>query len=158
MPGNQQCHFSRTDPFIFHEVNLVLGFALLFLVAGCTSVTTSSMHCTSLTREDREHVFSDLDHLLVGDGFRASSASETRWGRSWENHSFSSLWKGQAELQVGAYTNSTGMNIDVFYYRGEVNANRALIDAIVACVKSDAPSAKVDVRVKKEYAPSSLSE
>jgi hypothetical protein len=142
----------------FHEVSSVLGFALFFLVAGCTSVTTSSLRCASLTQEEQEHVFSNLDHMLVGDGFRASSASETPWGRSWENHSFSMLWKGKAELQVGAYTNSTGMSIDVFYHRGGGNADKAVIDAIIACVKSNAPSATVDVKVKTEYAPSSMGE
>lgn len=142
----------------FHEVNPVLGFALFFLLAGCTSVTTSSLHYTSLTHQDQEHILADLDRMLVGDGFRGSGASETPWGRAWENHSFSPLWEGRAELQVGAYTNSTGMNIDVFCHQGPVIASKALIDAIVACVKSNAPSAKLVVKVKKEYAPSSMGE
>jgi hypothetical protein len=138
------------------KINPILGFALLLLVAGCTSVTTSSLHCTSLAYEQQAHIYSDLNLMLINDGFTTSSASETPWGKAWSNDSFSPLWQGQAYFQVGAQTNSSGMDIDVFYYRGAAGANRALVGVILACVQSNAPNAAVKIKARTEFAPSFL--
>jgi hypothetical protein len=92
--------------------------------------------------------------MLVNNGFKASTAEETAWGTAWSNgESFSPLWNGRADFQIGWETNSGGMNIDVSYYEGRASANKALVRAIVACVQSNAPNAKVKLDVKTEYAP-----
>jgi hypothetical protein len=50
------------------------------------------------------------------------------------------------------------MNIDVFYYRGGISANKALVDAILACVQSNAPSATIKIKAKTEFGPSFMGE
>ncbi|MGC9944643.1 MAG: hypothetical protein ABSE48_22705 [Verrucomicrobiota bacterium] len=140
------------------KIDPILGFALLFCVAGCSSVKTSSLHCSSLSCEEQGLIHSDLNRMLVGDGFTAASASEVPWGMAWSNDSFSPLWTGRAYFQVGAAMNPTGMDIDVCYYRGAVSANNALVDAIVACVQHDAPSSKVKIEAKAGYSPSYFKE
>ena len=77
---------------------------------------------------------------------------------AWSNSSLSPLWEGRADFQVGASTNSAGMDIDIFYYRGGRIANKAVVDAIVACVQSNAPSAQVKIKANTEVAPSFMSE
>ena len=135
----------------------MLGLAL-FGVVGCTSVTTSSLHCTSLTHGEEDRIDSDLNQMLVLGGFTGASASETPWGKCWENDSFSSLWKGRADFQVGADIDSSGMNIDVFFHRGAASANKALVQAIVSCVVSNAPNAKIKIKTNTEYDPSFMGE
>ena len=140
------------------NIKPILGFALVLCVAGCSSWRISTLRCTSLSREEQELIFSDLNHMLVSDGFKTGPASATPWGKAWDISSFSPLWKGRSEFSVGAYTNSTGMNIDVFYYRGGISANKALVDAILACVQSNAPSATIKIKAKTEFGPSFMGE
>ena len=140
------------------NIILILNFALVLSVAGCSSVTTSSLHCTPLARKEKELINSDLNSMLVRDGFHASSDSSTPWGKAWSNYSSSPLSKGRAEFQVGASTNSTALDIDVYYYRGAGRANKALVNAIVACVQRDAPRATVKIKTTTEIFPSWLKE
>jgi hypothetical protein len=140
------------------NIKPMLCFALILCVAGCTSVRTSTLNCTSLSREEQELIYSDLNRMLVNGGFRASSPSETPWGKAWDNDSFSSLWKGRAEFAVAASTNSTGMNIDVLYYRGGIDAEKALVNSVLACVQSNAPNAKVKIKTSTEIGPSFMGE
>lgn len=136
------------------KINSMPGLALLFAVVGCSSVRTSSLHCAPLSRKEQEFVYSDLNRMLVTNGFSASTHEQTPWGTAWGNaDSFSSLWKGRADFQVGESTNSTGMEIDVFYYRGGASANKALVDAIIACLRRDAPSAVVKVKSRTTLGP-----
>jgi hypothetical protein len=137
------------------NINPILGFALVLCVAGCTSVRTSTLHCTSLPREEQRLIFSDLNRMLVSDGF---TGSQVPWGMAWSNYALSPLWKGRAEFQVGASTNSAGMNIDIYYYRGGRIANKAVVDAIVACVRRNAPCAQVKIKASTEFAPSFMRE
>jgi hypothetical protein len=140
------------------NIKHILGFALVLCIGGCTSIRTSTLRCTSLSRKEQELIYSDLNRLLVSNGFTASSVSETPWGTAWENSSFSPLWKGRANFQVAASTNSPGMDIDVLYYRGGASANKALVDAILACVQSNAPSATVKIKAKREFVPAFFGE
>ena len=140
------------------NIKHILGFALVLCVAGCTSVRTSTLHCTSLSHEEQGLIFSDLNRLLVSNGFTASSPSETPWGMAWSNWTLSPLWKGRADFQVGASTNSAGMDIDIFYYRGGRIANKAVVDAIVACVQSNAPNAMVKIKASTTIGPSFMGE
>lgn len=114
---------------------------------------TSTLTYTVLSHEGRDLVYSDLNRMFVSAGFKTSSPSETPWGTAWSNDSFSPLWNGRAYFQVAWQTNSNGMDIDVLHYEGPANANKALVKAIVACVKSNAPSAAVKIKAKTEYFP-----
>jgi hypothetical protein len=140
------------------NIKPILGFALVLSVAGCTSIRTTTLHYTSLSHEEQRLVFTDLNRLLVNNGFTISNPSQTPWGIAWSNETTSPLWKGNADFQVGASTNSAGMEIDIFYYRGGRLANKALVDAIMACVQSNAPSAQVNTKASTEFAPSFMGE
>jgi hypothetical protein len=140
------------------NIKPILGFALVLCIEGCTSIRTSTLHCTSLPRKEQELIYSDLNRILVSNGFTASSASATPWGTAWENSSFSPLWKGRADFQVAASTNSTGIDIDVLYYRGGDSANKALVDAILACVQSNAPSSTIKIKAKTGLFPTFFGE
>jgi hypothetical protein len=136
------------------NIKSIFGLALILCVAGCSSMKTSTLTCTLLSHEERDITYSDLNSMLVNNGFEASTASETAWGTAWSNaKSLSPLWNGRADFQISWITNSYGMDIDVLYYKGGARANKSLVEAIVACVQSNAPSAKVKVDVKTEYAP-----
>src|SRR5260370_3716159 len=136
-----------------------LGFVLVLCVAGCSSVTTNSLHCTSLAREEQELIHSDLNRMLVSDGFTAPSPSEVPWAMGcWANSSFSPLWEGRAYFQVSSRTNSSGLDIDVFYYQGRKSANKALVEAIVGCVQSNAPNAKIKIKTSKQFPPAFMGE
>jgi hypothetical protein len=50
------------------------------------------------------------------------------------------------------------MEIDVLYYTGGRRANKALVDAIIACVLRNAPRAKVEIEARTEFAPSRFAE
>ncbi|HEY2081459.1 MAG TPA: hypothetical protein VGI88_01650 [Verrucomicrobiae bacterium] len=140
------------------NIKLNLGLLLVLCVAGCASIRTTTLHCASLSHKEQGLVFSDLNRLLVSNGFKASSPSEVPWGMAWSNWTLSPLWKGRADFEVGASTNSAGTEIDILYYRGERNANKAVVDAIVACVQSNAPSAQVKIKASTELAPSFMGE
>ena len=56
------------------------------------------------------------------------------------------------------YMDSTGMNIDVLYYKGGVSANKALVDAIVTCVQRDTPTTAFKIKAKTEFLPAFLGE
>ena len=140
------------------NIKPILGVALALCLVGCSSVTTSTLHCTPLSREQQDLIHSDLNRMLVSDGFTAANLSEVPSGPCWSNSSFSPLWKGRADFQIGEYTNTNGMDVDVFYYEGGVSANKALVKAIVGCVQSNAPSVTVKIKVKREVAPSWLGE
>jgi hypothetical protein len=135
------------------KIKWILNFALVLCVAGCSSMKTSTLTYSLLSHEERDLAYSDLNNMLVNNGFKASSASMTPWGTAWENDSFSPLWTGRARFQVAWQTNSYGMDIGVDYYEGRTSANKALVEAVVACVQSNAPNAKVKLDVKTEYAP-----
>jgi len=115
---------------------------------------TSTLTYTLVSHEEQDLVYSDLNSMLVNNGFEASTASETAWGTAWSNaKSFSPLWNGRADFQIAWVTNSYGMHIDVLHYGSGTSASKALVKAIVACVQSNAPNAKVKLDVKTEYAP-----
>jgi hypothetical protein len=128
---------------------LCLALALICVFAGCSSLTTSRLHCTSLSREEEALVDSDLNRLLTSDGYTAARPSEFPEALGW----FSPLRNGNADVSVSVYTNSYGMDIVVESYRGRVGANKALAEAIAACVKSNAPSALVNIQVTKDVFP-----
>ena len=50
------------------------------------------------------------------------------------------------------------MDIDILYYRGGRIANKAVVDAIVACVQSNAPNAKVEIKTSTDIGPSFMGE
>jgi hypothetical protein len=128
---------------------LCLTLVLICVFAGCSSLTTSRLHCTPLSREEQALVDSDLNRLLMNDGFTAARPSESPEAMEW----FSPLRNGNADVSVSVYTNSYGMDVVVESYRGRVSANKALAEAIAACVKSNAPDARVHVTVKTDYFP-----
>jgi hypothetical protein len=129
------------------KIKTILGFALTLCVAGCSSMTESQLHCTSLSREEQTLVNSDLNRLLVSKGL-------TRWNHE-EPHKvglwFAPLRKGNAEFTVSAYTNAFGMNIYVNNALHSMSARtkKALVEEIVQCVKSNAPGALVNIQVTK---------
>ena len=97
--------------------------------------------------------------MLVGNGFDSATPGEMPNGmKCWHSASFSPLWKGRASFQVSARANPDGMGIDLFYYQGRVSANKALVEAIIACVRRDAPSATVKLKAETELFPSWLKE
>lgn len=140
------------------KIKPIFGFTLVLCVAGCASVRISTLHCTSLSREEQAFVFSDLNRMLVNDGFTATTPSETPWGIAWANSTLSPLWEGRADFQVAASTNSAGMDIDIYYYRGGRIANKAVVDTIAACVQSNAPSAQVKIKASTEFVPAFFGE
>jgi hypothetical protein len=123
---------------------LVLSGGLF--VAGCSSLTESQVHCTSLSHENQGLIRSDLNRLLVSHDFTATehlSEYPSAIG-CW----FAPLRKGNADVTVSAYTNSHGMVIYVDNYGlGRGSANKTLTEAIVACVQRNAPDARVHVQV-----------
>jgi hypothetical protein len=135
---------------------LILCLALVLsgglFVVGCSSLTESQVHCTSLSHENQGLVRSDLNLLLVNHGFMATEhLSEYPSAIGWW---FAPLRKGNAEFTVSAYTNSYGMIIYVDNFGlGRGSANKPLTDVIVACIQSNAPDARVYVTVKTDYFP-----
>ena len=128
-----------------------LSLALALCVAGCSSLTTSQVDCTSLSHERQEHIRSDLDLLLVSRGFTVEEhlsdyPSPTRY---W----CAPLRNGNADFTVLATTNSEGMIIYVNTYRGQRSENKNLTKAIAACIQSNAPDAQVYVQAKTEIQP-----
>lgn len=131
---------------------LVLVLSGLLCVAGCSSLTESQVHCTSLSREKQEFIRSDLNRLLASRGFTATEhLSEYPTAIGWW---YAPLRKGDANFTVSAHTNSTGMVIYVDNFGlGRGRANKPLTAAIVACIQSNAPNARVHVQEKTDYFP-----
>jgi hypothetical protein len=128
-----------------------LALVLICVFAGCSSLTTSRLHCTSLSREEQALVDFDLNRLLVSHGFTAASQSEFPYAMGFW---FAPLRDGNADFTVSVNTNSHGMVIYVDNYGlGRGSANKPLTDAIVACIQSNAPDARVHVQVKTDYFP-----
>jgi len=128
---------------------LVLSGALC--VTGCSSLTSSQVNCISLSHEKAELVRSDLNLLLVSLGFTAARQEEFPYAAGFW---YAPLRKGNADFTVTAYTNWNGMIIYVDNYGlGRGSANKPLTDAIVACVQSNAPDARVHVTVNTDYFP-----
>jgi hypothetical protein len=133
---------------------LILCLALVLSggLFGCSSLTGSQVDCTSLSHENQVIICSDLNRLLVSHGFTATEhLSEYPTAIGWW---YAPLRKGNADFTVSAYTNSHGMIIYVDNYGlGRGSANKPLTDAIVACIQSNAPDARVHVQVKTDYFP-----
>jgi hypothetical protein len=128
---------------------LVLSGGLF--VAGCSSLTESQVHCTSLSQKNQGLIRSDLNRLLVSHGFTAARQDEFPYAVGFW---YAPLRKGNADFNVSAYTNSYGMVIFVDNYGlGRGSANKPLTEAIVACVQSNAPDARVHVQVTTTYSP-----
>jgi hypothetical protein len=134
------------------NIKPILSFALVLCVAGCSSLTRSQVDCTSLSHENQALIRSDLNLLLVSRGFTATEhLSEYPSAIGWW---FAPLRKGNADFTVSAYTNSDGMVIYVDNYGlGRGSANKPLTDAIVACVQSNVPDARVHVQATTTYSP-----
>ena len=132
------------------NIKPILSFAAALCVAGCSSLTSSQVDCTSLSHEKQGLIRSDLNLLLVNHGFAATEhLSEFPSAIGWW---FAPLRKGNTDFTVSAYTNSYGMVIYVDNYGlGRGSANKTLTEAIVACVQSNAPDALVQVRVTTDY-------
>jgi len=133
-------------------IKLILSFILALSVAGCSSLTESQVHCTLLSREKQEFILPDLNRLLASRGFTATEhLSEYPSAIGWW---YAPLRKGDAKFTVSAYTNSSAMVIYVDNFGlGRGSANKPLTDAIVACVQSNAPEARVHVQEKTDYFP-----
>jgi len=120
-------------------------------VAGCSSLTSSYVGCTSLSHENKELIRSDLNLLLVSRGFtKERQETYPNVVGFW----YAPLRKGSADFTVTAVTssNSHGMFIQVDKYGlGRGRASKPLTEAIVACVKSNAPNARVQVQFKTDY-------
>ena len=110
------------------------------------------MHCTSLSHEKLGLIRSDLNLLLVSRGFTATQhLSEYPSAIGWW---YAPLRNGDADFTVSAYTNTYGMVMYVDNFGvGRGSANKPLTDAIVACIQSNAPDARVHVQVKTDYFP-----
>jgi hypothetical protein len=107
--------------------------------------------CTSLSHENQGLIRSDLNLLLVSRGFMAEKHSDMPSAMGFW---FAPLRKGSANLTVSAYTNSYGMVIYVDNYGlGRGRANKPLTDAIVACIESNLPNARVHVQTATDYSP-----
>ena len=134
------------------NIKPILSFTLALCVAGCSSLTESQVHCTSLSHEKLEPIRSDLNRLLASRGFTATEhLSEYPTAIGWW---YAPLRKGDADFTVSAHTNSSGMVIYVDNFGlGRGGANKPLTEAIVACVQSNAPDARVHVQVKTDYFP-----
>ncbi len=131
---------------------LCLALVLSGGLFGCSSMTRSQVDCTSLSHENQGIIRSDLNVLLVSRGFTATKhLSEYPSAIGWW---FAPLRKGNADFTVSAYTNSSGLVIYVDNYGlGRGSANKPLTEAIVACVQSNAPDARVHVQVTTTYFP-----
>jgi hypothetical protein len=130
---------------------LCLALVLICVFAGCSSLKESQVDCTSLSREKQRLIRAELNLLLVNHGFAAASQSEFPSALGWW---YAPLRNGNADFTVSAYTNSNGMVIYVDNYGlGRGSANKPLTDAIVACVQSNAPDARVHVQVTTTYSP-----
>ena len=130
---------------------LCLALVLICVFAGCSSLTRSQVDCTSLSNENQGLIRFDLNRLLVSHGFTAASQSEFPYAIGFW---FAPLRNGNADFTVSAYTNSYGIVIYVDNYGlGRGSANKPLTDAIVACVQSNAPDARVHVQVTTTYSP-----
>jgi hypothetical protein len=133
---------------------LILCLALVLCgalcVAGCSSLTSSQVNCTSLSHEKEELIRSDLNLLLVSRGFTATEhLSEYPSAIGWW---FAPLKNGNADFTVSAVTNSFGMVIYVENSGlGQGRANKPLTQAIVACIQSNAPNAQVNVKTTTDY-------
>jgi hypothetical protein len=105
--------------------------------------------CTSLSHEKQELIHSDLNRLLVSRGFTAARQEESPYPAGFW---YAPLRNGNADFTVEAVTNSYGIVIYVDNYGlGRGRANKPLTQAIVACIQSNAPNAKVNVKVTTDY-------
>ncbi len=135
----------------FMNLRPILSFALALCLAGCSSLTTSQLHCASLSHEEQELVYSDLNRSLVSKGLSRSSHEDPYAMGEW----FAPLRKGSADFSVSAHTNRFGMDIYInnFHHSMSASANKALMEEIVQCVKSNAPSALVNMQVTRDVFP-----
>ncbi|GEM_PF-3681880 len=131
---------------------LILCLALALCVAGCSSLRESQVSCHLPSRKQQESIRSDLNLLLVNRGFTATGhLSEYPSAIGWW---YAPLRKGNADFVVSAYTNSHEMVIHVYNYGlGRGGANKPMTEAIVACVQSNAPNARIHVRTETRYSP-----
>jgi hypothetical protein len=132
---------------------LLLCLALILSggLFGCSSMTRSQVDCTSLSHENQGLICSDLNRLFVSHGFTAARQEEFPYAVGFWH---APLRKGNADFTVSAYTNSSGLVIYVDNYGlGRGSANKPLTEAIVACVQSNAPDARVHVHVTTTYFP-----
>src|ERR1700685_3588888 len=112
------------------DIKPLLGFALALCIEGCTSIRTTTLHCTSLANGQQAIIQSGLNRMLANEGFQD--------GKDW---SFSPLWKGRADFLVFSATNLSGVDVYILYYQGSANANKAVVNAALTCVQSNAPNA-----------------
>ncbi len=121
---------------------LVLScIGVMICVAGCSSVTTGRVECTSLSDKEQGLVHSDLNHLLVSHGFTAWSHEEFPYAVGFW---YAPLRKGNADFTVSAYTNSNGMVIYVHNYGlGRGSANKPLTGQLLRVLKATPPMCKL---------------
>jgi hypothetical protein len=130
------------------NIKPLLSVALVVCAAGCTSLTESQVHCTSLSRQEEELVHSDLNHVLVSKGLTRSPHENPYAMGEW----FGPLRKGSVNVSVSAHTNSYEMVVYVGHFGlGRGRANKRLTEAIVSCVHGNAPDARVSVQVQTDY-------
>jgi hypothetical protein len=154
-------HFASTisgrQPVIMN-LKPALVFALALCVGGCSTLTTSHVDCTRLSRERQQAIGSDLDRVLASHGFTPwPHPEETRHVAGYPitiGCWYAPLQHENAEFTVSAFAHSHEMWLEVDTYRlGLRRANIAITKVIVACIQSNAPDARIQVQEKTEFSP-----
>src|SRR5580698_3432259 len=100
------------------NIKPALAFALALCVGGCSTLTTSQIDCTRLSREKQELIRSDLNHLLVSQGLTAATHPLSPLGATSEmGWWYAPLRKGSADFTVSAYTHPHEVWLSVDSYR-----------------------------------------